>query len=237
MPASRSHEETKGVHRRPGRKDHNQADAEIPAGATANQSLDNADTILGGRGDDILIGMLGSDVLLGGPGDDVMIGGIEGGSRPNQDVQIGDTGNDIALWQAGDGSDLFDGGPGPRDTLIFGTIDRDANNVPVLSPVDGRHAETGLPTANVSGQGGFCRLEAVADPAARGFEFLVRFFSRATGNLLVTVRTHDVEQVFCTTEAGGGVTFADLTKPNPDFVEIPLAAVRDVNSDVARMIR
>jgi hypothetical protein len=65
----------------------------------------------------------------------------------------------------------------------------------------------------------------------------VRFFSRATGNLLVTVRTHDVEQVFCTTEAGGGVTFADLTKPNPDFVEIPLAAVRDVNSDVARMIR
>jgi Ca2+-binding RTX toxin-like protein len=220
-----------------GRDDDNQADAEIQAGATANQSLDNADTIVGGRGDDILIGMLGSDVLLGGPGDDVMIGGIEGGSRPNQDIQIGDTGNDIAIWQAGDGSDLFDGGPGPRDTLVFGTIDRDANNVPIISPVDGRHAETGLPTANVSGQGGFCRLEAVADPAARGFEFLVRFFSRATGNLLVTVRTHDVEQVFCTTEAGGGVTFADLTKPNPDFVEIPLAAVRDVNSDVARMIR
>ncbi len=65
----------------------------------------------------------------------------------------------------------------------------------------------------------------------------MRFFSRATGNLLVTIRTHSVEQVFCTTEAGGGVTFADLTKPNPDFVEIPLAAVRDVNSDVARMIR
>jgi hemolysin type calcium-binding protein len=220
-----------------GRDDDNQADAEIQAGASANQSLDNADTIVGGRGDDILIGMLGSDVLLGGPGDDILIGGIEGGSRPNQDIQIGDTGNDIALWQAGDGSDLLDGGPGPRDTLVFGTIDRYANNVPVISPVDGRHAETGLPTANVSGQGGFCRLEAVADPATRGFEFLVRFFSRATGNLLVTVRTHNVEQVFCTTEAGGGVTFADLTKPNPDFVEIPLAAVRDVNSDVARMIR
>jgi RTX calcium-binding nonapeptide repeat (4 copies) len=220
-----------------GRDDDNQADAEIQAGATANQSLDNADTMLGGRGDDILIGMLGSDVLLGGPGDDVMIGGIEGGSRPNQDIQIGDTGNDIAVWQGGDGSDLFDGGPGPRDTLVFGTIDRDANNVPVISPVDGRHAETGLPTANVSGQGGFCRLDVVADPAARGFEFLVRFFSRATGNLLVTVRTHEVEQVFCTTEAGGGITFADLTKPNPDFVEIPFEAVRDLNSDVARMIR
>jgi hypothetical protein len=103
--------------------------------------------------------------------------------------------------------------------------------------VDGRHVETGLPAGNVSGQGGFCRLDAVADPAARGFAFLVRFFSRATGNLLVTIRTHSMEQVFCTTEAGGGVTFADLTKPNPDFVEIPLAAVRDVNSDVARIIR
>src|SRR5262245_44951858 len=188
-----------------GLDDDNQNDREIqPENVNANQSLDNADTIIGDRGDDILIGMLGSDVLLGGPGDDVMIGGIEAGSRPNQDIQIGDTGNDIAIWQGGDGSDLFDGGPGPRDALVFGTIDHDANNVPIISPVDGRHAETGLPTANVSNQGGFCRLEAVAEPADRGFEFLVRFFSRATGNLLVTVRTSSVEQVFCTSEAGGG---------------------------------
>src|SRR4029453_3528838 len=164
-----------------GRDDDNQADTEIQAGATANQSLDNADPIVGGRGDDILIGMLGSDVLLGGPGDDVMIGGIEGGSRPNQDIQIGDTGNDIAVWQGGDGSDLFDGGPGPRDTLVFGTIDRDANNVPVISPVDGRHAETGLPTANVSGQGGFCRLPAGAAPAAPRAAFRCAGCFRAAG--------------------------------------------------------
>jgi hypothetical protein len=220
-----------------GSDDDNQEDPEIQPAAGANQSLDNADVLVGLRGDDVLVGMLGSDVLLGGPGDDVMIGGIEGGQRPNQDVQIGDTGNDIAIWQGGDGSDLFDGGPGPRDTLIFGTIDRDANNVPILSPVTGHHAETGLPTANVSGQGGFCRLEAVADPAARGFQYLVRFFSRATGNLLVTIRTRDVEQVFCTSEAGGAITFADLTKPDPEFVEIPLEAVRDVNQDAARIIR
>ena len=45
--------------------------------------------------------------------------------------------------------------------VVFGTIDRDAvTNVPIISPVDGRHAETGLPTANVTGQGGFCRLES-----------------------------------------------------------------------------
>jgi Ca2+-binding RTX toxin-like protein len=222
-----------------GLDDDNQNDPEIqPPGVTANQSLNNTDALIGGRGDDILIGMLGSDVLLGGPGDDVMIGGIERGAQPNSDIQIGDTGNDIAIWQGGDGSDLFDGGPGPRDALVFGTIDRDpVTNVPILSPVDGRHSETGLPTANVTGQGGFCTLEAVQDPAARGFQFLVRFFSKANGNLLVTVRTRDVEQVFCTGQNAAVATFADLTQPKPDFVDIAIDDVRGLNSDVALIIR
>jgi hypothetical protein len=61
--------------------------------------------------------------------------------------------------------------------------------------------------------------------------------SKANGNLLVTVRTRDVEQVFCTAENAAAITFADLTKPNPEFIEIALDAVRDLNSDVARMIR
>jgi hypothetical protein len=65
----------------------------------------------------------------------------------------------------------------------------------------------------------------------------VRFFSKANGNLLVTVRTRDVEQVFCTAQDAAAVTFADLTKPNPAFVDIALDAVRDDNSDVARIIR
>jgi hypothetical protein len=221
-----------------GSDDDNQDDPEIqPEGVAANQSLNNADTLLGGAGDDILIGMRGSDVLLGGPGDDVIIGGIERGSQPNSDIQIGDTGNDIAIWQGGDGSDLFDGGPGRRDALVFGTIDSADNSVPTISPVEGRHAKTGLPTANVTGQNGFCTLEAVQDPTARGFQFLVRFFSKANGNLLVTVRTRDVEQVFCTAQNAAAVTFADLTEPTPDFVEIALGDVRDLNPDVARMIR
>jgi RTX calcium-binding nonapeptide repeat (4 copies) len=222
-----------------GSDDDNQNDPEIqPEGVAANQSLNNADTLLGAHGDDILIGMLGSDVLLGGPGNDVLIGGIERASQPNSDIQLGDSGNDIAIWQGGDGSDLFDGGPGRRDALVFGTIDSDpGTNLPVISPVDGRHAETGLPTANVTGQGGFCTVEEVQDPAARGFEFLVRFFSKASGNLLVTVRTRDVEQVFCTGQDAAVVTFADLTDPKPDFDEIALDAVRDLNADVARIIR
>ena len=222
-----------------GRDDDNQNDSEIqPAGVVANQSLNNADTLIGGHGDDVLIGMLGSDVLLGGSGDDVLIGGIERGSQPNSDIQLGDAGNDTAIWQGGDGSDLFDGGPGLRDALVFGTIDLDQDtNLPKLSPVDGRHARTGLPTANVAGQGGFCTLEAVADPDRRGFEFLVRFFSKATSALLVTVRVRDVEQVFCTAEDAAAITFADLTAPKPDFVNVSLEAVRDLNADVALMIR
>jgi len=221
-----------------GADDDNRNDTEIqPAGTAANQSLDNADVQVGLRGDDVLIGMLGSDTQLGGPGNDILIGGTEGGQAPNSDVQIGDSGNDVAIWRGGDGSDFFDGGDGPRDALVFGTIDRDPNGVPALSPVSGRHASTGLPTANVTGQAGFCTLERVEDAARRGFEFLVRFFSRATGALLVTVRTRQVEQVFCTTEAGGGVTFADLTTSDPAFVETPLSSVPALNPTVAQIIR
>jgi hypothetical protein len=222
-----------------GSDDDNVDDPEIqPEGVAANQSLNNADVLLGEFGDDVLIGMLGSDVLHGGPGNDVLIGGIERGSQPNSDIQFGDSGSDVAIWQGGDGSDSFDGGLGRRDALVFGTIDSDPRtDVPILSPVAGRHAETGLPTANVSGQGGFCSLEAVRDPAARGFGFLVRFFSKATGNLLVTVRTRDVEQVFCPAQDAAAITFADLTAAKPDFVAIELDEVRGVNPDVARMIR
>ncbi|HTO07971.1 MAG TPA: hypothetical protein VMR86_13050 [Myxococcota bacterium] len=222
-----------------GSDDDNPNDPEIqPAGTAANQSMNDTDVLIGGLGDDVLIGMLGSDVLIGGPGNDVLIGGIERGSQPNSDVQLGGSGNDTALWQGGDGSDSFDGGPGRRDALVFGTIDRDpTTNVPVLSPVSGRHARTGLPSANVSGQAGFCTLDAVQDPATRGFDFLVRFFSKATGNLLVTVRVRDVEQVFCTAPDSAAITFADLTQPKPDFVEVSADEVRRLNEDVSRMIR
>jgi hypothetical protein len=175
--------------------------------------------------------------MLGGPDHDVFIGGTEQGNRPNSDIQIGESGNDTAIWAGGDGSDLFDGGPGSSDALVFGTIDRDAKNVPILSPVTGRHERTGLPTANVTGQGGFCRLERVDDPGSRGFEFLVRFFVRATGNLAVTVRTRDVEQVFCTTEAGGNATFADLAAADPAFVPVTLGEVAELNKTVAKIIR
>lgn len=220
-----------------GHDDDNTGDVEIqPEGVTANQSLNNADVIDGLGGHDVMIGLLGSDTMLGGSGDDVMIGGTEQGQAPNSDVQIGGTGNDIAIWAGGDGSDLFDGGPGHFDALVFGTIDK-VDGIPVISSATGKYRDTGLPTANVTGQAGFCRLERVADPIERGFDFLVRFFSRASGSLLVTVRTRDVEQLFCTSEAGGAITYADLTAAEPELVEVSLDDVARLNRTVRAIIR
>lgn len=220
-----------------GHDDDNTADTEIqPPGVTANQSLNNADLMDGQGGNDVMIGLLGSDTMLGGQGDDVMVGGTEQGQAPNSDVMLGGTGNDVAVWAGGDGSDLFDGGPGNFDALVFGTIDK-VDGIPVISPATGKYRDTGLPTANVTGQGGFCRIERVADPVERGFDFLVRFFSRATGTLLVTVRTRDVEQLFCTSEAGGAITYADLTVAEPQFVEVSLDEVARLNRTVRAIIR
>lgn len=184
----------------------------------------------------MLVGLGGSDVMLGGKGNDIIVGGTEQGVTPNSDTMIGDEGNDIALWRGGDGSEAFLGGRGTADALIFGNIDRDADNVPTISPTTGRHAKTGIPTADVTGQGGFCTLEQVQD-AEFGYQFLVRFFLRASGNLAVTIRTVDVEQVYCTSADGGQITFADLTAAKPDFVVVSLDEVKKINPTVAKIIR
>lgn len=207
-----------------------------PPDAAANQSLNNTDVIDGEEGDDVLIGLLGNDVLRGGLGRDILIGGTEQGTQPNSDVMYGDEENDISIWAPGDGSDAFPGGSG-NDALIFGVIDRDADNVPTLADVqEGPFRRTGVPTAEVTNSPGFCTLEEVQDPAF-GFDFLVRFFVRATGNLAVTIRVIDVEQVFCTSEEGGAITFADLREEHPQFREVSLAEARAINRVVGQIIR
>jgi Ca2+-binding RTX toxin-like protein len=200
-----------------------------------NQSLDKSDVLFGRNGADVLIGLLGSDVMDGGNGSDILIGGTEQGTTPNSDTMIGGSGNDVALWRGGDGSEAFLGGPGV-DALILGNVDKDASNVPVLAPATGRYAKTGLPTADLTGQGGFCTIDTVESPDF-GYEFLIRFFLRATGRLAVTMRTSEVEQVFCTSQAGGAITFADLTGANPVFVEVSLDQVRARNAVVGKIVR
>jgi Ca2+-binding RTX toxin-like protein len=219
-----------------GLDDDTQANVQIQPPGAVNQSLDKADVLEGGNGDDVLVGLGGSDVLLGGKGNDILVGGTEQFATPNSDTMIGGEGNDIALWRGGDGSEAFVGGSGNADALIFGNIDRDANNIPIISPTTGRHAKTGIPTADVTGQGGFCTVERVDDPDA-GYQFLVRFFIRATGNLAVTLRTVDVEQVYCTSEGGREITFADLTSEKPDFFVVSLDEVKKINPTVAKIIR
>lgn len=222
-----------------GQDNDNESNRVIQSVATPNQSLNNADVLLGEDGCDILIGLQGNDVLDGGAGSDIMIGGTEQFDPEgfgNKDVMLGGNGNDTNLWAPGDGSDAFIGGFGLQDAQVFGLIDRDSSNVPVLTPVNGIFSETGVPTANVSGSPGFCTLDDVEDTDL-GFDYLVRFFVRATGNLAVTIRLKDVEQVFCTSEAGGEITYADLTAEYPSFEVVSALEVEELNPTVNRIIR
>ncbi|MEM9056897.1 MAG: hypothetical protein AAGD86_05430 [Pseudomonadota bacterium] len=209
-----------------------------PVAPPPNQSLNNADILLGDGGCDVLIGLLGNDVLNGGDGDDVTIGGVENFDPDgfgNRDVIFGGAGNDTNVWAPGDGSDAFLGGPGFRDAQVFGVIDTGLDAVPDLIAVPGRFRNTGLPTADLTGSPGFCRLDIVGDETL-GFDFLVRFFVRATGDLAVTIRLRDVEQVFCTSEAGGDITYADLTSSDPRFVIVSQDEVRQLNATVGRIV-
>jgi hypothetical protein len=53
----------------------------------------------------------------------------------------------------------------------------------------------------------------------------------------VTIRLAEVEQVFCTSQAGGQITFADLTQADPQFVVVTLEEVEKLNQTVAQIIR
>jgi len=223
-----------------GLDDDRQDNTAIQAGAAANQSLNRTDVMIGGPSNDVMFGLNGNDVMDGGPGRDIILGGPDGGAAPggppNSDIMFGGPGNDVNLWAPGDGSEAFIGGPG-RDALIFGTTDRDA----VADPTTGVRLPTllfgvpgfpqGIPTANVSGQANFCTLEESPTP---GYDFLVRFRG-ATGNIIVTVRVKEVEQVFCS--QNGSITFADLTQSSPAFVAVSQQEVEHLNGLVGTMVR
>ena len=224
--------------------DDNQANLEIQGSAVTPQSLNRTDVLQGGRGNDVMFGLNGNDVMDGGQGDDIILGGPDGGPAPggppNSDIMFGGPGNDVNLWAPGDGSEAFIGGPG-TDALIFGATDREA----VADPATGVRLPRllfgvpefpqGIPTADVSGQGNvFCSVEASPSP---GYQHLVRFRSAATNNIIVTVRVKDVEQVFCTSQTGPSIAFADLTAPSPAFDAVTQQEVETLNPLVAAMIR
>ena len=71
------------------------------------------DTLLGGEGDDVLVGHYSSDLLRGGRGSDRLLGG------PNGDVLEGGPGRDKLVGQAG--RDLVYARDGERDVVSCGT--------------------------------------------------------------------------------------------------------------------
>jgi hypothetical protein len=76
-----------------------------------------------------------------------------------------------------------------------------------------------------------CTLEPSPSP---GYDYLLRFRGPA-GNIIVTVRLGEVEQVFC--PSGAGIAFADLSLPSPFFVNLSHQEVETLNPLVAAMIR
>jgi len=69
-------------------------------------------TILGGDGDDILIGTPGVDLILGGQGNDTITGGL------GSDSVFGEAGADTINWSSGDGVEEIEGGTG-SDLLVY----------------------------------------------------------------------------------------------------------------------
>ncbi len=101
-------------------------------------------TILGGSGDDYLIGTPLADLIDGGAGNDTLLGGggldtIYGGN--GNDLIVGGTGNDRVF--GGDGSDTFVWNPGDNNDIVEGDTGND-----VLQFVGGIVADTFTLTAN-----------------------------------------------------------------------------------------
>jgi hypothetical protein len=74
--------------------------------------LDEALTLRGGAGDDVLLGNVNDEVLVGGSGDDTVDGGIG-----DDTVSLG-SGDDTFAWDFVDGDDTVEGDSG-RDALVF----------------------------------------------------------------------------------------------------------------------
>lgn len=183
-----------------------------PPGVAAKQHMDNTDVVFGRANDDLLVGNLGGDTVVAGSGDDILVGGPERGTAPNSDVLLGDRGNDINLWQGGDGSEVFVGDRGRHDTMVFAPFVTRPDGSLKLEWNHGRR----IPRVDIGGQPAFsCDIVKVPRRQHLGAQFLVRF--SVNGTLAVTVRQKDVERVLCPAPHEGRARTADLTDAHPNF--------------------
>ena len=237
----RRHRRRQGPQLLIGLDDDRQDNAAIQAGAAANQSLNRTDVLVGGSGNDVMFGLNGNDVMDGGPGRDIILGGPDGGPAPggppNSDIMFGGPGNDVNLWAPAMAARRSSAGQGAtrsssarRIAMRFAPDPTTGVRLPTLL-VGVPGFPQGIPTADVSGLSNFCTLEDSPSPE---YQYLVRFRG-AAGNIIVTVRVSEVEQVFCS--QGGAIAFADLTVPSPAFVVVSQQEVETLNSLVGAMIR
>jgi hypothetical protein len=73
-------------------------------------------TVVGGRGEDRMLGGLGAETFRGGPGDDLVDG------NAGNDLGVLGGGEDVFIWDPGDGSDRVEG-EGGEDTMLFNGSD------------------------------------------------------------------------------------------------------------------
>jgi Ca2+-binding RTX toxin-like protein len=111
-------------------------------------TLPRAAILLGGEGNDVLVGQLGENELLGGPGNDFLQG------RGEANFLFGEAGDDIAFWNASDGNyHMFSGGDGNDVLRANGTaglvgLETISGRAELLNASDG-HAATIEGTENV----------------------------------------------------------------------------------------
>jgi len=147
---------------------------------------------------------------------DILIGGIK------DDVLIGRLGNDVISGRAGD--DVLIGGTEqgqlPNSDVLFGDA---GDDISIWAPGDGSDAFLG-------GRGKDALVFGVIDRDATLTPTL------ATDTGLPTAEVSG-SPGFCTSEAGGAITFADLRFYEPSFETVSLDLVRALNRKVARIIR
>ena len=100
--------------------------------ATGAGGISNIVNVVGGSGDDGIIGSLADNVLRGGDGNDTILGG------PGADLLKGGTGNDSFVWGDGDGSDAIDGEAGSDTVRVNGALGTVAESYTVQPGAGGR---------------------------------------------------------------------------------------------------
>jgi RTX calcium-binding nonapeptide repeat (4 copies) len=191
-----------------------------PPGVKAPQHMDDTDVLFGRDNDDLLVGNAGADTLLAGADDDILVGGPDKNHSPSSDVLVGETGDDIAIWAPGDGSDAFVGNE-DKDTMIFAPFVEKPGGSLLITTSYGRK----IPHVTIDAQPGYtCTVVPVPESEDLGAQFLVRF--NVNGTPVATVRQKDVEKVYCPSPDAGYALVARLTGPDPTtFRTVSLDAI------------